>query len=349
MTRIACFAVLLCVACSGTVEPANVETPDGGDTCTPLSACATGQNCGTTPDGCGGTVSCGTCGSGQSCGGGGTANVCGSGTCSPTTCAAQGKNCGTISDGCSSVLQCGTCSSGQTCGGGGTPNVCGGSACTPTTCAAQGKNCGAISDGCGNTLQCGSCSGSDTCGGGGSPNVCGTGSTIDQSILPAAFQTLWDPGIPGGIPADNDPVHPASVWLPSGNPYGGYSVNPGLTGQANAAQFTSAFQAAINSAGAAASASMRKIVKLKAGIYFVNRQQLPNAGGQVGIYVRVDNVTIRGEGADTTRLVANGTIPEYGSVILFGHRSGTGDASFGVQNLTAGAARGATTISVGNG
>ena len=94
---------------------------------------------------------------------------------------------------------------------------------------------------------------------------------------------------------------------------------------------------------------MRKIVKLKAGTYFVNPQQLPNAGGQVGIYVRVDNVTIRGEGADTTRLVANGTIPEYGAVILFGHRSGTGDASFGVQALTAGAARGATTIQVANG
>jgi len=126
-------------------------------------------------------------------------------------------------------------------------------------------------------------------------------------------------------------------------------VNPSLTGQANAAQFTSAFQAAINSAGAAATSSMRKIVKLKAGTYFVNPQQLPNAGGQVGIYVRADNVTIRGEGADTTRLVANGTIPDYGTVVLFGHRSGTADASFGVQNLTAGAVRGATTISVGNG
>jgi hypothetical protein len=349
MTRIACFAVLLCVACSGTVETANAETPDGGDTCTPFTACGAGQNCGSVSDGCGGSVSCGTCGSGQSCGGGGTANVCGAGSCSPTTCVAQGKNCGTISDGCSSVLQCGTCSGGQSCGGGGTPNVCGGSACTPTTCSAQGKNCGAISDGCGNTLQCGSCSGSDTCGGGGSPNVCGSGSAIDQSILPAAFQTLWDPGIPGGIPADNDPVHPASVWLPSGNPYGGYSVDPTLTGPSKAAQFTSAFQAAINSAGAAATASMRKIVKLKAGTYFVNPQDLPNAGGQVGIYVRVDNVTIRGEGADTTRIVANATIPDYGAVILFGHRSGTGDASFGVQALTADAARGATTIKVGNG
>ena len=348
MTRIACLGLLLCLGCQGTVEPANAETPDAGG-CTPLTTCGTGQNCGSIPDGCGGTVSCGSCGSGQNCGGGGTPNVCGAGTCSPTTCAAQGKNCGTISDGCSSVLQCGACGTGETCGGGGTPNVCGASACTPTTCGAQGKNCGAISDGCGHTLQCGSCSGSDTCGGGGAPNVCGTGSSIDQSILPAAFQTLWDPGIPGGIPADNDPVHPASVWLPAGDPYGGYSVDPSLTGQAKAAPFTSAFQAAINSAGGAASSSMRKIVKLKAGTYFVNPQQLPNAGGQVGIYVRVDYVTIRGEGADTTRIVANGTIPDYGAVILFGHRSGAGDASFGVQNLTAGAARGATTVTVGNG
>ncbi|HMA46137.1 MAG TPA: putative Ig domain-containing protein, partial [Frankiaceae bacterium] len=47
---------------------------------------------------------------------------------------------------------------------------------------------------------------------------------IDQSILPAIFQTRWDPGIPGGIPGDGDPVRPATVWLPSGNPYGGYSV-----------------------------------------------------------------------------------------------------------------------------
>ena len=65
---------------------------------------------------------------------------------------------------------------------------------------------------------------------------------VDQSILPAIYQTTWDPGIPGGIPADNDPVRPATVWLPSGNPYSGYSVNPALTGTANASAFTSAFQ-----------------------------------------------------------------------------------------------------------
>ncbi len=346
-----CGGTLGCGACGTGETCGGSGTPNvcGAGTCTPTTCAAQGKNCGTVSDGCGATLSCGSCGSGQTCGGGGTPNVCGAGTCIPTTCAAQGKNCGTIPDGCGATLSCGNCGSGQTCGGGGTPNVCGASACTPTTCAAQGKNCGAISDGCGATLQCGSCSGTDTCGGGGTLNVCGTGTAIDQSILPSAFQTAWAPGIPGGIPADNDPVHPASVWLPSGDPYGGYSVDPSLTGQAKAAQFTSAFQAAINSAGTAASSSMRKIVKLKAGTYFVNPQQLPNAGGQVGIYVRVDNVTIRGEGADTTRIVANGTIPEYGAVILFGHRSGTGDASFGVQSLTAGAARGATTITVGNG
>src|SRR5678815_858741 len=107
----------------------------------------------------------------------------------------------------------------------------------------------------------------------------------------------------------NDPVRPATVWLPAGNPYGGYSVNPALTGQGNAAAFTSAMQAAINSAGAAATPSSRKIVLLKAGTYYVNPQSLPNKGGRVGLYVTVDNVTIRGEGADRTRLAANGTIP----------------------------------------
>src|ERR1035441_10306824 len=67
---------------------------------------------------------------------------------------------------------------------------------------------------------------------------------IDESILPAMYRTAWDPGIPGGIPADNDPVRPATGWLPSGNPYDGYSVDPSLTGKVKAAAFTSAFQSA---------------------------------------------------------------------------------------------------------
>jgi Putative Ig domain len=174
-------------------------------------------------------------------------------------------------------------------------------------------------------------------------------SPIDQSILPAMYQTAWDPGITGGIPGDSDPVRPATVWLPAGNPYNGYSVNPTLTGTTNAAAFTSAFQAAINSAGAAATPSSRKIVLLKAGTYFVNPQVYPGStSDQIGIYVKVDNVTIRGEGADTTRLAANGTINNYGTVVLFGHRVGRSDADFAVQNVTADALKGSRTIQVAN-
>ena len=70
-------------------------------------------------------------------------------------------------------------------------------------------------------------------------------------------------------------MRPASVWLPAGNPYGGYSVNPALTGVGNAAAFTAEAQAAINAAGAAASAGHRQIVRLKAGTYYVNPQRFP--------------------------------------------------------------------------
>ena len=341
-----CNSTLQCGTCSGqeTCGGGGTANVCGVGTCTPNTCAAQGKNCGSIGDGCGGTLACGQCSSPQTCGGGGTPNVCGN-TCTPTTCSAQSKNCGSIPDGCGGTLNCGQCTSPQTCGGGGTPNVCGGSGtCTPTTCSAQGKNCGSIGDGCGGTLNCGQCNAPDSCGGGGTPNVCGGGSGIDQSALPDIYRTPWNPGIPGGIPADNDPVRPATVWLPAGNPYGGYSVNPALTGTANAAAFTSALQAAVNSAGAAATPTSRKIVLLKAGSYFVNQQSGP--AGQVGIYVRVDNVTIRGEGADVTRLSANGTIHQLGAVVLFGHRSGTSDASFNVTAVTADALRGATQIQV---
>jgi hypothetical protein len=341
-------ALTLAVGCLGTISgPApGAGIPDG---CVPTTCAAGGKTCGSIDDGCGTVLVCGTCTGPETCGGGGTANVCGAGTCSPTTCAAQGKNCGLISDGCSATLNCGTCTGTDVCGGGGTPNVC--AACAPESdtvfCSRLGKNCGSVSgaDNCGNTrsvTSCGTCTSPGTCGGGGLQNVCG--GAIDQSILPTGFQTDWNPGIPGGIPADNDPVRPATVWLPAGNPYGGYSVNPALTGTGNAAAFTSAFQAAINAAGAAASATSRRIVRLKAGTYYVNPQAYQ--GGEVGIYVTVDNVTIRGEGADTTRIAANGTINTYGTVILFGHRSGSSDASFKVQNMTASGTKGGTTVQV---
>ena len=170
------------------------------------------------------------------------------------------------------------------------------------------------------------------------------GQSIDQSILPDIYRTPWNPGIPGGIPTDTDPVRPATVWVPSGDPYGGYSVDPALTGTGNAVAFTAALQSAIASAGAAATPTSRKIVKIKAGTYYVAPQT--NSGGQVGIYVKVDNVTIRGDGPTTTRLAANGTINNYGTVVLLGHRTGGSAADFAVQNLTADAVKGATSITI---
>jgi hypothetical protein len=53
---------------------------DAGGSCTPTTCAAQGKNCGTIPDTCDGTVSCGTCTAPQTCGGGGTANVCGGGS-----------------------------------------------------------------------------------------------------------------------------------------------------------------------------------------------------------------------------------------------------------------------------
>src|SRR5678815_4499121 len=59
--------------------------------------CIRDRNCGTIPDGCGGTLTCGSCTAPATCGGGGVANVCGGGTATtfgptgpvgvvPTTC-----------------------------------------------------------------------------------------------------------------------------------------------------------------------------------------------------------------------------------------------------------------------
>jgi hypothetical protein len=46
--------------------------------CTPTTCAAHNATCGTIPDGCGGTLSCGTCPTGSTCGGGGVPNQCGS-------------------------------------------------------------------------------------------------------------------------------------------------------------------------------------------------------------------------------------------------------------------------------
>ena len=112
------------IAENGGVVPVGGAGGEDSDNCIPITCAAAEKNCGSLPDGCGGTLACGDCGSGETCGAGGTANVCGVGVCTPTTCEAKGKNCGMTSDGCSGVLECGTCTQPEFCGGGGT-DVCG--------------------------------------------------------------------------------------------------------------------------------------------------------------------------------------------------------------------------------
>jgi hypothetical protein len=85
--------------------------------CVPATCQALGKNCGTLPDGCGGTLNCGTtCPTGQTCGGGGVANVCGPagscvGSCSSLfDCTGPGLACDRAKGCC---VPCG--GSGQTC------------------------------------------------------------------------------------------------------------------------------------------------------------------------------------------------------------------------------------------
>jgi len=87
--------------------------------CKKLTMCPSPDDCGTLPDGCGGTVSCGpACTAPKTCGGGGMANVCG---CTPTMMCPAGANCGSVDNGCGVMVSCGAgCTGGQTC----VANVC---------------------------------------------------------------------------------------------------------------------------------------------------------------------------------------------------------------------------------
>jgi len=74
--------------------------------CTPTTCAAQGKNCGTIPNGCGGTLTCGACVAPQTCGGAGVANVCGLGT-PPPAASAQ----------CTATNVSGNPYSGTLCGG----------------------------------------------------------------------------------------------------------------------------------------------------------------------------------------------------------------------------------------
>ncbi len=124
----------------GSGTPANGDdadvTADGTDggpatPCTPRTCETLGYNCGTSSDGCGGTLHCGTCTAPSTCSGGGAYNQCGTFpfqgrscfmTCSQlpdsTNCNQLADGCGHLMTTCGSNVECSVASQG-TCGGGG--------------------------------------------------------------------------------------------------------------------------------------------------------------------------------------------------------------------------------------
>jgi len=74
-------AFRLLALCGAFLSMLCIGSPAFSQTCTPVTSCPAGDNCGTIPNGCGGTLSCGICNAPQTCGGGGSANVCGPATC----------------------------------------------------------------------------------------------------------------------------------------------------------------------------------------------------------------------------------------------------------------------------
>lgn len=176
----------------------------GGPSCTPITTCPVGLNCGDIPNGCGGLVHCGDCNvSGQTCGGGGQANKCGAPTCSTKTCAQLGVQCGQSGNGCGGTQSCGNCVPGvSTCGGGGVNGQCGTPACTPKTCAQLGNPCGTLPNGCGGTVTCSSCPNGQVCGGGGAPNVCGSASCSPKSCAQVGAQCGQASDTCGGLTTD---------------------------------------------------------------------------------------------------------------------------------------------------
>lgn len=94
-----------------------------------------GAECGSHPDGCGGTIQCGGCGEFDYCGSGEDSGRCMQ--CVPKTCADYNANCGILPDGCGGTIECGGCTAPEICGGSGMPNVCG----AENTGPCQGELC----------------------------------------------------------------------------------------------------------------------------------------------------------------------------------------------------------------
>jgi len=176
-----------CGACGATCTPP--QTCGGGGTagvcgCTPAPSCPQGQQCGTAPDGCGGTLDCGPCTGGTVC----TPVSCQNGLCVHTAisgCCTQDSDCPASLNPCEPAT-CDThtntcvtkpvadntgCGSGQVCCGGSCVDTqsdaanCGGCGTTcpaNTPCASGGAGCcqtgQCLNGGClTSTASCGSC------------------------------------------------------------------------------------------------------------------------------------------------------------------------------------------------
>jgi hypothetical protein len=141
-------------ACCQAYQGANGACVGGVCTCVPVTCSSLGKNCGTWPNGCGGTLDCGSCGI-IACTAphttGACAPICSVGhcsTCTPTcTCQTGWYDCnGDMSDGCEST-SCATCSwSTGACGAGGCaanqrPQVCGPAGCSGGICTAGTVQC----------------------------------------------------------------------------------------------------------------------------------------------------------------------------------------------------------------
>jgi hypothetical protein len=135
--------------------------------CKPKETCT--AECGTEPDGCGGTVSCDTC----------TTGVCQPDqTCACTTCGA--RVCGTVpAEPNCAPPHCGDCASDRSCTAAGT------CVCPTETEFCLGKECAVnyMSVSCG-PYNCASCTSPETCGGGEDedPFTCGCFDASDPCL-----------------------------------------------------------------------------------------------------------------------------------------------------------------------
>ena len=103
--------------------------------------------CGTFPDGCGGTLGCGPCAAGSVC--------TGNSTCCKVTGICGLNQCGLVANGCGGQLDCSSnCAAGSTC------DAVTGTCCTPKTCTQVAPSCGAnLDNGCHGTMSCPTCAG----------------------------------------------------------------------------------------------------------------------------------------------------------------------------------------------